>query len=478
MRRTTLRRTRLALGLLAASLTLSACEFDVYSLPLPGGPDTGDDPITVTAMFADVLDLVPKSTVKINDITVGAVTDVDLDGYTALVTMELQNDIDLPDDAVARLRQTSLLGEKFVELDAPADGGNAERLGDGDLIQLEQTGRNPEVEEVLGALSLVLNGGGVAQLKTIASELNNALEGREDSARSVLRQLDVFTETLDDNKADIVDAIERLNQLAISVRQQQGTIDDALDELPSALRSLDRQREDLVTMLQSLNELGDVGVRVIEESKDTTIETIRQLQPVLTELANSGDAFVKSFNVALTYPFVDEVVGRDPQVARNLHMGDYTNLSVELEVDLSLGITGVPTSLPTLLPTELEPTAVVGAVLNCLTSGDLTSKACQKVLGSVELLLQLREECAKPKNEEVVVCSLLSNLPGLPDLPGLGGIELPILGDLFGGTSGGQGLPRTAPGGGAEPTGPQVSELASLYDADLVGLMIPGMVVS
>ena len=478
MRRTTLRRTRVALGLLAASLTLSACEFDVYSLPLPGGPDTGDDPITVTAQFADVLDLVPKSTVKVNDVTVGKITDVDLDGYTALVTMELQNDVDLPDDAVARLRQTSLLGEKFVELDTPADGGNAERLGDGDLIQLEQTGRNPEVEEVLGALSLVLNGGGVAQLKTIASELNNALEGREDSARSVLRQLDVFTETLDENKADIVDAIERLNQLAISVRQQQGTIDDALDELPSALRSLDAQRQDLVTMLESLNELGDVGVRVINQSKDTTIETIRQLQPVLTELANSGDSFVKAFNVALTYPFVDEVVGRDPQVARNLHMGDFTNLSVELELDLSLGITGVPTSLPTLLPTELEPTAVVGAVLNCLASADLSSNSCQKVLGSLELLLQLREECAKPKNEEVVVCSLLSLVPGLPDLPGLGGIELPILGDLFGGTSGGQGLPRTAPGGEAPPTGPRVSELASLYDADLVGLMIPGMVVS
>ena len=471
MRRTTLRRTRLALGLLAASLTLSACEFDVYSLPLPGGPDTGEDPITVTAMFADVLDLVPKSTVKINDITVGAVTDVDLDGYTALVTMELQNDVDLPDDAVARLRQTSLLGEKFVELDAPADGGNAERLGDGDLIQLEQTGRNPEVEEVLGALSLVLNGGGVAQLKTIASELNNALEGREDSARSVLRQLDVFTETLDDNKADIVDAIERLNQLAISVRQQQGTIDEALDELPSALRSLDRQREDLVTMLESLNELGDVGVRVIEESKDTTIETFRQLQPVLTELANSGDAFVKAFNVFLTYPFVDEVVGRDPQVARNLHMGDYTNLSVELEVDLSLGLTGVPTSLPTLLPTELEPTAVVGAVLNCLTSGDLTSKACQKVLADVELLLQLREECAKPKNEDVVVCTLLTQVPGLPAIGGLNELELPLLG-------GGLGLNRPAPGDGREPSGPQVADLAALYDADLVGLMIPGMVVS
>ena len=483
-RRTTRRRTRLVLGMVLASLTLSACEFDIYSLPLPGGPDTGDDPITITAQFADVLDLVPKSTVKVNDVTVGKVTDVDLEGYTATVTMELQGDVDLPDDAVARLRQTSLLGEKFVELDVPPTGGSEERLGNGDVIEIESTGRNPEVEEVLGALSLVLNGGGVAQLKTISSELNSALEGREDSARSVLQQVDTLVGTLDDNKDDIVDAIQRLNQLAIAVRQQQGTIDDALDELPSALRSLDSQREDLVQMLQALNELGDVGVRVIQQSKDTTIETIRQLQPVLTELANSGDAFVKSFNVALTYPFVDEVVGRDPQVARNLHMGDYTNLSIQLEVDLSLGLDGVPTSLPTILPTELDPTAVVGAVAECLASADLESEACQKVLNSVTLLLELREECAKPKNADVVVCTLLNLVPGLPDVPGLGGIELPLLGDLFGGTSGGDGgaglpLPRPAPGAGAKaPQGPTVGQLTELYDADLVGLMVPGMVVS
>ena len=56
---------------------------------------------------------------------------------------------------------------------------------------------------------------------------------------------------------------------------------------------------------------------------------------MLTELANSGDDFVDSFNVFLTFPFVDEVVGRDPQVARNLHMGDYTNLSMQLDLDLT-----------------------------------------------------------------------------------------------------------------------------------------------
>ena len=44
----------------------------------------------------------------------------------------------------------------------------------------------------------------------------------------------------------------------------------------------------------------------------------------------------------LTYPFVDEVVGRDPQVARNLHMGDYTNLSIQLDIDRRRPADGCP----------------------------------------------------------------------------------------------------------------------------------------
>ncbi len=466
-----MRRTRLVLAMVAASLTLSACDFDVYQLPLPGGTDTGDDPITVTVQFRDVLDLVPKSTVKLNEVDVGKVTDIELDGTVAEVTLELRGDTDLPDEPLAEIRQTSLLGEKFVSLSAPADGGSGE-LGDGDVIPLDRTGRNPEVEEVLGALSLVLNGGGVAQLKTITQELNLALEGREDAAKSVLTQVDTLVGTLDDNKADIVDAIARLNDLALAVRGQQDDINLALDELPTALVSLDRQREDLVSMLQALDRLGDVGVRVIRRTKQDTIATLTQLQPVLTELADSGDAFVKAFNVFLTYPFVDEVVGRDPQVARNLHMGDYTNLDVQLEIDLSGGITGVPTELPTVLPTDLDPTKLLGDVAACLQSGSLTSDACKKVLATPEKLLRLQEVCLKKKNKKTVVCQIINaNLPGLPNLGGGGG-----------GGEGGGGLPELPIVGGLlrpgfDPErGPTMAELAAIYDEDLVTLLVPGMV--
>ncbi len=139
-----------------------------------------------------MLDLVPQSSVKVNDVTVGKVTDIELDGWHAEVTVALNGDVELPDDSRAEIRQTSLLGEKFVSLAPPAERAGANLLSEGDVIPLDRSGRNPEVEEVLGAMSLLLNGGGVAQLKTIATELNKAFEGRESDVKSVLRQLDTF----------------------------------------------------------------------------------------------------------------------------------------------------------------------------------------------------------------------------------------------------------------------------------------------
>jgi phospholipid/cholesterol/gamma-HCH transport system substrate-binding protein len=461
----------LVLGVLAA-MFLSACDFSVYGLPLPGGPDVGENPMTVKVEFADVLDLVPQSTVKVNDVSVGKVTAIDLEGYQALVTLQVRRDVELPDNAVAELRQTSLLGEKFVELSAPEQGASNNPLGDGDTIPIERAGRNPEVEEVLGALSLLLNGGGVAQLKTITQELNAALEGREDSARSVLRNLRTFMGQVDDNKADIVEAIEQLNRLAIAAEKQLPTIDKALDELPSALESIDRQRDDLVQMLQSLDQLSSVAVDVIARSKDSTITSLRRLNPVLTQLAASGDDFTNAFHVFLTYPFVDEVVGRDPQVARNLHMGDYTNLSITLDVDVAGGASASP-SLPTNLPTVIDPTVIINDVLACLQSGSLTSEACRKVLANAEKLLQLREECAKAENRDKDVCRELNTIPGLPSPPVPVPTTLPptLLPTIIP-----TGLPR--PGTAERPRsgGPTVRELMDRYDPALVSLLVPGMV--
>jgi phospholipid/cholesterol/gamma-HCH transport system substrate-binding protein len=440
------RRLRAAAGILAGALLLTGCDFDVYSLPLPGGADVGDDPITVTVEFAGVSDLVPKSSVKVQDVTVGQVTDVDLKGYHAEVTIQLRNDVDLPDNAVATIRQTSLLGEKFVSLAPPETGASDEPLKSGDEIPLEHTGRNPEVEEVLGALSLLLNGGGVAQLKTISNELNLALEGREDSAKSVLRQISSLVGQLDDHKTDIVRAIESLNRLSVGAKQHMDSIDDALEELPSALDSIGRQREDLVKMLQGLNRLSTVGVRVIRQTKSSTIDVLRQLEPVISSFNDAGQDFVDALHVFATFPFSDDVIGRDPAVARNLHFGDYVNLSVELDLNLNniaqiacvgFGLLPPDTPLDELLDLPGLCDGVVSAINDCLGPPP-SLQACSQLPSS--LLDEVCDAVSLP-----ILCGngglLPNNANANGQVPDLG----TSIGDLLDGIVGNLGLPRAAP---------------------------------
>ena len=485
-------------AVLVGALTLGGCGFSVYDLPLPGGASTGKDPMTLHVQFRDVLDLVPDSTVKLNDVTVGKVEKIQLTKGIADVTVKVRKDTRLPDNATAEIQQTSLLGEKFVALESPSDPSPT-LMKSGDTIPLARSGANPEVEQVLGALSLILNGGGVAQLHTISTELNKALAGHEDAARSVLTQVDAFAKNLDEHKQAITDALDAVAKLSASAKSQEKTIDATLEQLPSALSSIDQQRQDLVTMLQALSKLGDTGVRVINASKQGTIDIVRNLQPVLTSLANSGTHFVDAFNTLLTYPFVDAAVGGTPQAARNLHMGDFVNLDISLNLDFSDILSG---GLNNLVPSQLAPGQVVGEVLQCLTSGSLTSQACINVLASVKALTQLKSECLKTANANTAVCQVLNMIPGLPNLSSILPSQLAgLLGGILGQGTTGQGTdPSASPSGllglgllglrqdtaasGAPraavtlktgPKGPTYRQLSALYDPNLVSLMVPEM---
>ena len=337
---------RVRLGILGAvvAIVLSACGFSPYNLPLPGGADLGDNPYTVKVEFRDVLDLVPQSGVRVDDISVGKVTDVELKGWNAVVTLQINGDTRLPDDARATIRQTSLLGEKFVSIAPPDDGGTG-RLSNGDVIPLERSGKNPELEEILSAASLLFNGGGLEKTNTIVRELNLALEGNEPEIKALLKNSERFVGVLDSNKQAILDALEKIDRLSVSTVNQRRSITQALDDVPPALKILNKQRDDLVKMLKAFERLSDVATNVIKRSKDDTITDLRRLRPVLRELANAGDSIANAFTL-LTYPFPDSLMGgvervmsscstpiTQDQARAGACFGDYINLDINLELN-------------------------------------------------------------------------------------------------------------------------------------------------
>jgi phospholipid/cholesterol/gamma-HCH transport system substrate-binding protein len=439
------RTAALVASMVAGVLVLSGCS--VYDVPLPGGADSGKNPVHLTLMFRDVLDLVPQSTVKVDDVTVGKVKSIKLKGYVAEVSVEIPRHIKLPENTTAQIRQTSLLGEKFVQLDRPQDPSSG-TLSNNDVIGLDRTGRNPEVEEVFSALALLLNGGGVGQLKTIVSELNNAFTGREGDVRSVLTQIRTFMGQLDQNKAAIVSAIENTNRLAVEINKQDGTVKSALDDIPGALRSINGQRADLVKLLKALTRLSGVGVQVIKASKESTINSLRDLAPVLDGFAKAGENFPKSFQVFLTYPFVDAAVGRDPQVARNLHMGDYTNLSIKLD----LSVADLP-KLPT-GPVGDACKALRAQVIKGIQDSDIPEPAKTELINAAKAA-----PCEALGDPSSTLSDIVADLCKTVTVPGVctkgGAPDIPIPGISIGTLPGnlnnalpGVGLPRAQLGAG------------------------------
>jgi phospholipid/cholesterol/gamma-HCH transport system substrate-binding protein len=314
----------------------------MYQLPLPGGADVGDHPYHVVAHFGDVLDLVPHAGVKVHDVAVGRVERIELarDNRTAVVTMLVNGDVHLPANAGAELRQSSLLGEKFVELNSPdtAEG----TLGDGAVIPIDRTNRNPEIEEVLGALSLLLNGGGIGQLSTIVAEVNKALDGNEPELRATLSNIDTVVKVLDGEKDDITKAIDALGRLSANLAAQTGDIKVALDKLGPGLAVVNEQRDQLVTMLNALENLGEVAVDTVNRSRDDLADDLRLLAPTLQQLAKSGADLPNSLQFLVTYPFTDYFL--------NTVKGDYVNVDVTFDLDLSGLLQNVENASTPLIP--------------------------------------------------------------------------------------------------------------------------------
>lgn len=286
---------------------VTGCSLNLEDYTLPGGADVGDDPKEVSVQFDDVLDLVVQSSVKVNGLDAGRVTGVSLapDGWTANVDIVVNNDVELPANVEASIQQTNLLGEKFVQLSPPADKPATGELSDGDVITTSNTRTATDIEQVLGALSLLLNGGGVDQIQPIVTELRKLTDGREAELTETIRSADSLITGLNRQRDSITDALDGVNLMTSRANAQRGQIQAALDELPAGVAVLEEQRPQLVEMLRRVDALGEVGSDILLSSREDLIADLRALRPVLKYIGESTPELIELTGFVPTFPFPD-----------------------------------------------------------------------------------------------------------------------------------------------------------------------------
>ena len=163
------------------------------------------------------------------------------------------------------------------------------KLHDGSLIPLSSGGAYPTTEQTLAAMSLLLNGGGSANIQDITEAFSTAFTGRENDLRSLIEQLDKFIAYLNDQKDDIIAATDSLNNLVGPVRRPearrgQGTKDDPR----CAWRCSKDQRNNLADALDRLGKFSALAADSVNQTKDALVKELKDLGPVLESLANAG----------------------------------------------------------------------------------------------------------------------------------------------------------------------------------------------
>jgi len=298
------------------------------SLPMPGTAGRGPGSFEIQVQLPDVSTVQENSRVRVGDVNVGTVTKIERQGWHALVTMRLAGDVDLPDNATAKVGQTSLLGSTHVELAAPKNAAAEGRLHQGSLIPLASGSAYPNTEQTLSALSLLLNGGGIGQIQDITTALSTAFSGREHDLRDLIGQLDAFMGHLNSQTGDIIAATDSLNRLAEQVADQKPVVDKALRTIPDVLTVLKDERDNLADALDKFGKFGALANQAVTQSKDALLAELKAIGPVLEQLANAGPNMTRALSLLSTYPFSKETV-------TNFFRGDYANLTAVIDLTLS-----------------------------------------------------------------------------------------------------------------------------------------------
>ena len=324
-----------ALALVMVALVLSSCGSwkGIANVPLPGGPGTGSNKITIYVQMPDTLALNVNSRVRVADVYVGRVRAIELKNWVATLTLDLQPDIKLPENTLAKIGQTSLLGTQHVELDPPPDP-SPQLLKNGDTIPLKNSSAFPTTERVLASIATILRGGGISNLETIQTEIFNVLNGRADQIREFLNRLDTFTDELNKQREDITRAIDSTNRLLSIVGQRNDTLDRVLTEFPPLIKHFADTRDLFADAITALGRISVAADNALAPSSANLHTNLQNLQRPLKQLGRASPYLIGALKLMLTAPFSIENV---PKVVR----GDYLNVSLMVDLTLSAIDNGV-----------------------------------------------------------------------------------------------------------------------------------------
>ncbi|GAY15336.1 MCE family protein [Mycobacterium sp. shizuoka-1] len=308
------------------AFTTSACAFQgVNSLPLPGAVGRGSDATVYHVEIANVATLEPNSPVMMNDVVIGSVRKMTVRNWHADVEFSVKPDVVVPANAVASVGQTSLLGSMHLALNTPIGQSPSGALSPGATIPLNASSTYPTTEQTLASLAAVVNGGGLGQIGDVIHNFSTAVSGNEAAFRDLITRLDTFVGTLDSQRENIVSTIQSLNRMTSTFAGQRDDLAKALQKIPPAIDVLIKERPTLTTALEKLGTFSDTANRLVNQSQADLVQNLKNLEPAIKAFADVGPDLNAVLEYAVHFPFTQSFMDRAIR-------GDYYNLFATIDL--------------------------------------------------------------------------------------------------------------------------------------------------
>ncbi|KQS59264.1 mammalian cell entry protein [Geodermatophilus sp. Leaf369] len=256
----------------------------------------------VTAWFGQAVGLYEGSDVRVLGIDVGEITRVTPMGDRVRVEMLVDEDYDVPAEAVAVILAPSLVADRYVQFAPVYSGGPT--MADGAEVPLERTATPVELDQVYGALddlSVALGPTG-ANADGALSDLVEVgaanLDGNGQALNSTLTGFSQAVETLAENRDDLFGSVENLQVFTSALATVDAQVGQFNDNLAAVSEQLAGEREDLAAAIALLSSaLGQVA-GFVQQNTALLTTNVDRLSAVTLTLVQQREALAQVLDVA------------------------------------------------------------------------------------------------------------------------------------------------------------------------------------
>jgi phospholipid/cholesterol/gamma-HCH transport system substrate-binding protein len=308
------------------------------------GPFASDSGLKFEVVFNRANNLFEGSDVRLLGVPKGKVLELTPEGSDVIAVLEMEPGLDLPADVRAAVAPTSLLGERFVQLDPPYTGGP--KLEDGAVIGRDRTSVAVDIDEVLHGFETFLEGLDEDTLAELVDVLAATLEGQGEGLNQLLDQGSETVSVLARSSDDLNVAVSQLADLNQTVATRDQELGAMFDDLSVVMRTIADESPEIIEGISNLRRLTNELRPLVDEHADplirdleilaTTLSTVERNLDRVGEVVRGGSRLFETAGRAIDYEHamlrLDNEAENIPAVLTDRLVNRLTGLCIRLGI--------------------------------------------------------------------------------------------------------------------------------------------------